>query len=232
VLVGAPLSPRDTRYKFSLGRSVIRLGVARLCDSLQHTEVDSENVTMTTINIAKTIGVVLVSAATLFPISASAEIEGVCSETVGTFLTKNGLDNNGRTGTSRSLLVLTNGGHALRFDSDQMGAVMDSRPFGDSAGTWRCDGVDENGTVRLSATTLDFTYPNAEGDAGQVARIDATGTYDPKTETMELQGRLAFLPLNSDAQSADALSKASSTIAISFTGKRIDLPKAPQPKAP
>ena len=187
---------------------------------------------MTAIKITKTFGALLVSAATLLPISASAEVKGACREAVGTFLTKNGLDNNGRTGTSRSLLVLTNGGHALRFDSDQMGAVMDSRPFGDSAGTWRCDGADENGTVRLTVTTLDFTYPNAEGDAGQIARIDATGTYDPKTEAMELQGMLGFLPLNSDAQSADALSKASSTIAISLTGKRIDLPKAPQPKAP
>jgi len=225
-------SPFPNRLLLTLASTDGRLGVARLCDSLQHTEVNSGNVNMYAIKIAKTISAALVCAAALFPISASAEIEGDCSEAVGTFFTKNALDNNGRTGTSRSLLVLTNGGHALRFDSDQMDAVMDSRPFGDSAGTWRCDGVDEDGTVRLTATMLDFTYPDAEGDSGQVARIDATGTYDPKTETMALKGALGFLPLNSDGQSADALSKASSTIMISFTGKRIDLPKAPQPKAP
>jgi len=187
---------------------------------------------MNAINIAKTTCAALVSAAALLPIPATAEIAGACSEAVGTFLTMNTLDNNGRTGTSRSLMVLTNGGHALLFDSDQMGAAIDSRPFGDSAGTWRCDSVDKDGTVRLTATTLDFTYPDAEGDAGQIARIDATGAYDPKTEIMTLKGTLGFLPLNADAQSADALSKASSTVAITFTGKRIDLPQAPQPKAP
>ncbi|ODS00356.1 hypothetical protein AUC68_00865 [Methyloceanibacter methanicus] len=187
---------------------------------------------MNATDITKTLGATLVTAAALLPLPASAEIEGTCSKAVGTYLTKNDLDNNGRTGTSRSLLVLTNGGHALLFDSDQAGAAMDSRPFGDSAGTWRCDGVDTDGTVRLTAATLDFAYPDAEGDAGQLARIDATGTYDPETETMELTGTLGFLPLNADAQSADALSKAPSTIAVSLTGRRIELPEAPPPKAP
>ena len=87
--------------------------------------------------IAKTFAAILVSAAALWPLSAAAEIEGDCSKAVGTFLTMNELDNKGRVGTSRSLLVLTNGGHALRFDSDEVSAVMDSLPFGDSAGTWR-----------------------------------------------------------------------------------------------
>lgn len=183
-------------------------------------------------DVTKTIGATALCAAVLLPLPAFAEIEGACSKAVGTYLTKNALDNNGRTGTSRSLLVLTNGGHALRFDSDQTGAAMDSRPFGDSAGTWRCDGVDKDGTVHLTATTLDFAYPDAEGDAGQVARIDAAGTYDPETETMELKGMLGFLPLNADAQRADALSKARSIIAVSFTGRRIDLPEAFQPELP
>ena len=104
---------------------------------------------------------------------------------------------------------------------------MDSRSFGDSAGTWRCDGVDNDETVRLTVSTLDFTYPDEEGYPGQIARIDVTGTYTPTTETMVLDGKLAFLPMDSDAQEADALSKASSSISVKFTGQRIDLPKTP-----
>ena len=177
--------------------------------------------------IVKTIVAVCVSWTLFLPLPASAEIEGECSKAVGTFLTKNELDNNGRTGTRRSLLILTNGGHALRFDSDETAASMDTRPFGDSAGTWRCDGIGDDGAVRLTLSTLDFTFSNAEGDAGQIARIDATGTYAPETEIMTLEGELAFLPMDTDAESADALSKAFSKIRLTFIGKRIDLPKAP-----
>lgn len=182
---------------------------------------------MSLISIAKCSIAACVSAAVLVPLSAAAEIDGACGKAVGTFLTSNALDNNGRTGTSRSLLVLTNGGHALRFDSDETSATMDTRPFGNSAGTWRCDGVDADGTVRLTVTTLDFTYADAEGDAGQIARIDATGTYAPETETLTLNAALAFLPMKSEAESADALAKAPSKILITLTGRKIDLPAAP-----
>jgi len=182
---------------------------------------------MNVIDIVKAATATLAATVLLLPLPAHAEVEGACSNAVGTFLTRNGLDNKDRSGSSRSLLVLTNGGHALRFDSDEMSAVMDSRPFGDSAGTWRCDGVDDDGTVRLTVSTLDFTYANAEGEPGQIARIDATGTYAPKTETLSLKGSLGFLSLDADAQRADALTKAPETISVEFNGQRIDIPKAP-----
>jgi hypothetical protein len=176
-------------------------------------------------------GVLVVAvAAALLNGPAFAEIKGKCSKAVGSFLTENTLDNDGRTGTSRSLLVLTNGGHSLRFDSDETGAAMDSRPFGNSAGTWRCDGVDKDGTVRLTATMLDFTYPDAEGDKGQIARIDMTGTYAPKTEVMELKGTLGFFPMNAAAQKADTLANVWEPITITLRGARIELPAAPSSK--
>ena len=81
--------------------------------------------------------------------------------------------------------------------------------------------------MRLTVTTLDFTYANEGGDSGQIARIDATGTYAPDTKTMTLHGRLGFLPLKADAQSADALSKAPTTVGLKLVGERVDLPKAP-----
>ena len=167
---------------------------------------------------------------TLAPGPAFAEIRGKCSKAVGTFLTENTLDNDGRTGTSRSLLVLTNGGHVLRFDSDETSATMDSRPFGNSAGTWRCDGVGRDGTVRLTATMLDFTYPDAEGDKGQIARIDMTGTYAPKTGSMELKGILGFFPMKAAAQKADALKNVWNPIAITLRGTRIEPPAASSSK--
>jgi len=171
-------------------------------------------------------GAAFACVAALLPPPAAAEMDGACGPAVGTFLTENKLDNSGNTGTSRSLLVLTNGGHVLRFDSDEMSAVVDSRPFGDSAGTWRCDGVDDNGTMRLTATMLDFTYPNAEGDQGQIARIDVIGKVSPSGDKLELTGDLGFLPLEADAASADALSRASGPIAVKLSGQRIEVPKA------
>lgn len=167
------------------------------------------------------------ASAVFFAAPAHAEIDSKCGAAVGTFLTENVLDNQGKAGTSRSLLVLTNGGHALRFDSDEDGAAMDSRPFGDSAGTWACQGVDEDGMIRLTVTTLDFTFAIAEGETGQIARIDAAGTFDPETETMELKGRLGFLPLSAAGEKAGALSKAETIIAVTFRGKRVELPTSP-----
>ena len=183
---------------------------------------------MTSIGFPKLGAIALIAATVvgLAPVAAQAEISGPCSQAVGTYLTQNKLDNDGKAGTSRSILVLTNGGHAIRFDSDETGAAMDHRPFGDSAGTWRCDGVDDDGTVRLTATMLDFTYPSADGEKGQIARIDATGTYAPKTETMVLSGKLGLLPMDAAAQKASAMSKAETTITITLRGTRIELPPA------
>ena len=177
--------------------------------------------------VARAAYATLAAAAVLLPHSSAAEVSGACGKAVGTFLTRNALDNAGRTGTSASLLVFTNGGHVLRFDSDETGGAMDSRPFGNSAGTWRCDGADKDGTVRLTATMLDFTYPDAEGDEGQLARIDVTGRFLPETETLELEGKLGFLPLRSEGQAAGALTHATSVTTVIYKGKRVELPPAP-----
>ncbi len=74
---------------------------------------------------------------------------------------------------------------------------------------------------------LDFTYPDAEGDKGQIARIDMWGTYAPKTEVLELKGTLGFLPLKSNAQKADALANVWNPVAITLRGARIEPPVAP-----
>jgi len=154
----------------------------------------------------------------------SQEIHGPCSQAVGTFLTTNDVTENGKTATSRSVIALTNGGHALRFDSDESGAKLDRRAFGDSAGTWRCDGVADDGTVRMTATMIDFTFPAADGEKGQIARMDVSGRYDPTSETLELEGELVFLPMTAEAEKPDAAGT-SGKIALSMRGKKIELPE-------
>jgi hypothetical protein len=153
------------------------------------------------------------------------EISGRCGQAVGTYLTTNSLSKGGKSGTSRSLLALTNGGHAFRFDSDESVATTDRRAFGDSAGTWQCDHADDGSTVRLTVVMLDFTYPGSGGESGQIARIDLSGSYVPSAATLELEGELNFLPMNAEAQEASGLSrKQSPSIALTMSGKKIKVP--------
>ena len=83
-----------------------------------------------------------------------------CSDAVGTFLTRrvnqtvSGVEHVGR-----SLLSLTNGGHAFFTDSAE-GSVSGFQPFSDGRGVWRCVSGDA-GTMRFTALILDFTFPIA-----------------------------------------------------------------------
>jgi hypothetical protein len=173
--------------------------------------------------------IALGSAAALVMLSSQSvpaqEISGPCGRAVGTYLTTNSLGDGSKSGTSRSLLALTNGGHAFRFDSDESVATTDRRAFGDSAGTWRCDAEDDGGMVRLTLVMLDFTYPEPGGESGQIARIDLSGSYAPSAATLELKGELNFLPMDAEAQESAGLSrKQSPSIALTVRGKKITVP--------
>ena len=153
------------------------------------------------------------------------EIDGKCAQAVGTFLTTNELQNKGKKGTSRSLLVLTNGGHVLRSDSDETTATMDHRAFGDSAGRWRCDGVADDGSIRMTMVMLNFTYPEKQTEIGQIARIDLSGRYVPKTQTLEMKGELGFVPMSDTAHDGAPLAKkATDLITISVHANKIKVP--------
>jgi hypothetical protein len=65
----------------------------------------------------------------------------------------------------------------------------------------------------------------ARGDKGQVARIDLSGRYIPTKMSLELEGKLAFLPIDVDAKEAAAMSINSDSIAISMRGTKITLPR-------
>ena len=157
----------------------------------------------------------------------SQEIRGPCAAAVGSFLTVNTFGSD-KPVESRSLLAFTNGGHAFRFDSDETKAALDRRTFGDSLGRWRCDGVDDDGVVRLTTTMLDFTFAGTGGRTSQIVRVDAAGRYVPSTGILELEGKLHFLPIDANAERPEAVSIAEgSSVAITATGKRIALPPAP-----
>lgn len=178
---------------------------------------------------AKSLGRLWTAAAVVliaFPgLALSQEVTGPCTQVVGTYLTTNELTAKGGKASSRSLLVLTNGGHVLRFDSDEQRAATDRRAFGDSAGAWRCDGADADGTVRLTAAMLDFTYPGSAGKSAQIVRLDVAGRYLPSTETLELTGEVRFLAKTADAQDPAAASKdISPSFAIVLRGQKIELP--------
>lgn len=168
--------------------------------------------------------IALGSAAALVMLSSQSvpaqEISGPCGRAVGTYLTTNSLGDGSKSGTSRSLLALTNGGHAFHFDSDESVATTDRRAFGDSAGTWRCD---VGGMVRLTLVMLDFTYREPGGESGQIARIDLSGS--PSAVTLELKGELNFLPMDAEAQESAGLSrKQSPSIALTVCGEKITVP--------
>jgi hypothetical protein len=89
--------------------------------------------------------------------------------------------------------------------------------------------VEDDGTVRITAVMLDFTYPGSNGDKGQIVRVDLSGRYNPTTSILELEGNLDFSPMHTDAKEAAASStEASHSIATSLRGMKIKLPAPPR----
>lgn len=115
-----------------------------------------------------------------------------CGAAVGTFLLSDAP--NGGEITTRSLLLLTNGGHAEFVDSGQWGGE-DYAPFSDALGRWECLSA-EGEDPRFRAVVLDFTFPD-EGPQ-QIGRVDMEGTYDLATGELTVTALLSFFPLDGD----------------------------------
>lgn len=149
--------------------------------------------------------------------AVAEESINACIEAVGTFLTENSLPH-GQAGTlhSRSLISLTNGGHAFRTDSDENTGLA-GVGFGDGRGAWRCDGV-EGDYERISATVLNFSY----GDIENIARTDYKGTFHRDSGELHLEGTLGFVKLHDDPWADDALKDG---IPIEVVGVKIQAPK-------
>ena len=106
--------------------------------------------------------------ATAGSIAAAQDVPlSTCFDAVGTYLTENVATTGGAsTDMGRSLLSLTNGGHAFLIDSNERG-IDEFAPFSDGLGAWRCLSEDA-GTLQLRVTVLDFTF--ATGTSGPADR--------------------------------------------------------------
>ncbi len=129
--------------------------------------------------------------------SAADAIAETCQPAVGSFITTNSLpDGQGGTIHSRSLISLTNGGHALRSDSDQY-AGLGEHAFGDSHGAWVCEGV-KGEEIAIRATMLNFSYPSGADEDAKIGVITYRGSFNTKDETLRLTGGLRFVGIKDD----------------------------------
>ena len=143
-----------------------------------------------------------------------------CAEAVGTFLMRR--VNQGVTGpesVGRSLLSLTNGGHAFFTDS-AAGGIADFQPFSDGRGAWRCVSGDA-GTMRFTALILDFTFPTADRPDPLIARLDIEAVYDSSSNALTGKTALGFVPLAGNPMDETQLAN---RLTYDFTGSRIVLP--------
>ncbi|WP_419906299.1 hypothetical protein [Hoeflea sp.] len=145
---------------------------------------------------------------------------GPCIDAVGTFLTLRKIPVEGQSDfVMRSLISLTNGGHAFLTDSSQ-GGVLDYQPFSSARGVWRCDDA-KDGTVNLSAYMLDFTFPTEREPDALIARLDISAEYVAASGSISGITRIRFVPLDGDPLDTDQMKD---PIEYEFTGTKMKMP--------
>ncbi|WP_421724821.1 hypothetical protein [Bauldia sp.] len=118
-----------------------------------------------------------------------------CADAIGTFLTENANADETDWFASRSLISLTDAGHAFFTDSGEAGGP-DFAPFTDGSGAWRCDSA-ADGTQQITATIVDFVFP--QGDTGRkIGRLDIAGAFDPRTGLLSGTMTLYIVPFESN----------------------------------
>jgi hypothetical protein len=167
------------------------------------------------------LGAAVLAAATIMsPASAAEEEISECIDAVGTYLTTNVRSaSDANQIVSRSLLSLTNGGHAFFTDSGEAGEPG-YQPFSDGRGAWRCLSS-EGGRDSFSAIILDFTFGSAGDRDQQIARLDLQASFDAASQRLEGKVTLSFVPLAGDPFDPDALSDQT---AFTFTGRKLEAP--------
>jgi hypothetical protein len=126
-----------------------------------------------------------------------------CKHLVGTYLTKNKpADEAADKFTSRSLISLA-GAHLILFTDSGEGGEAGFAPFTDGRGSWHCFPDDED-TIKVRATTLDFTAP-AAGSEGGIGRLDFDLVVAPEAGTLSGTATLYLVPLADDPLAEDRL---------------------------
>ena len=143
---------------------------------------------------------IAIAATVLDAPSTSAQGPGLplskCFDAVGTYLTTNyAKDEHGKF-ISRSLISLTNGGHAFFTDSGEAGEPGFG-PFSDGRGAWRCVS-NEKGVTRFLATVLDFTFITPSTPKQQIGRLDIDASFDAAAEKLSGTMALYLVPFDGD----------------------------------
>lgn len=132
------------------------------------------------VKLAVLAAAIAVAGTGLGALSAGAQDSGLplskCFDAVGTYLTTNHVKDESGKFISRSLISLTNGGHAFFTDSGEAGEPGFG-PFSDGRGAWRCVS-NEKGVTRFLATVLDFTFISPSSPKQLIGRLDIDGSFD------------------------------------------------------
>lgn len=135
---------------------------------------------------------------------ASEELPlSACFDAVGTYLTKNFASDKSGKAASRSLLSLTNGGHAFFTDSGEAGSQVYA-PFTDGRGAWRCRSTSDSETA-MAITVLDFTLAKPGGRSQAIARLDMEAVRGPSPGRIKGTITLYFVPLDGDPLNVETL---------------------------
>jgi hypothetical protein len=142
-----------------------------------------------------------------------------CLDAVGTYLTNNKAKDGSGDFASRSLISLTNGGHAFLTDSDQGGSAGFA-PFTEGQGAWRCV-ANNAGVAQFRATVIDFTLVTPDWADKHIGRLDIEGTYDSRARKLSGTMTLYFVSLSGNPMNQADLKKAAGG---SFDGYKITAP--------
>jgi len=141
--------------------------------------------------------------------SAGAQGPGLplskCLDAVGTYLTTNYAKDESGKFISRSLISLTNGGHAFFTDSGEAGEPGFG-PFSDGRGAWRCLSK-EKSLTRFVATVLDFTFITPGFPKQLIGRLDIDGSFDAAADKLSGTMTLYLVPIDGDPLKQSDLKK-------------------------
>ncbi len=143
-----------------------------------------------------------------------------CFDAVGTYLLSN-VDVESGELQSRSLLSLTNGGHAFLTDSAKAGTAIYA-PFTDGRGAWNCV-ANEDGSTTMTIRIIDFTLPTEDTPDQMIARLDMTAQYDPESQVLKGETGLFFFALDGDPTAVETLGRGDP---FRFEGTLITAPAA------
>lgn len=154
---------------------------------------------------------------TALPLTPTFALADTCSVALGTYLNnKKDVSGVDKGVTGRTTLSLAEDGLAIMTDSAQ-GGIEGYQAFGMMQGTWRCDESDDT-SAKISATMLDFSYPNASDPDAHIARVELSGTVTDATGQISGEVKVYIYKLFDDPFSDEP---PASTVNYVFDGQHV-----------